>query len=69
MQNHFEINVSRFIDNGMDSRWQHYFATSPRSLTDTASAWAAFDDFKKRFPTEEGFKVTMTYWECKGHGC
>jgi hypothetical protein len=61
MQSYFEINVSK------DGK--HYFATSPRSLTDRSAAWSALEDFRKRFPAEEGFFVTMVYWDCKGTFC
>jgi hypothetical protein len=47
----YEINVSR---NGA-----HWFATSERSLTDKTAASVVFRDICSRFPTSEGFNVTM----------
>lgn len=58
MPSYYEINVSL---NG-----RHYFATAPRSLTLYSEAMCAAADFQKRFPAAEGFKVTMTHWECRG---
>jgi hypothetical protein len=58
---HYEINVSLV--------GRHYFATHPRSLTSKDWAWEVLEDFKRRFPASEGFKVTMTFWEAKGHSC
>lgn len=25
------------------------------------------EDYRKRFPADEGFEVTLTYWECLGN--
>lgn len=61
MQNHFEINVSL--------RGQHVFATAARSLTERTKAWALLADFQIRFPEDQGYKVTMRYYETVGHFC
>ena len=61
MDSYFEINVAR--------AGVHYFATAPRSLRSKAQAFEALEDLRKRFPPEEHFSVTMTYWECRGHAC
>ena len=57
----YEINVVK------DGR--HYFATHERSLTDTKAAENALKDFKKRFPEEEGFLITITYRPGTSYGC
>ena len=57
----YEINVSK---NG-----KHYFATHDRSLPYTKEAEEAFKDFKTRFPLEEGFEVTITYYPKTAYGC
>lgn len=59
MPSHYEINVSL---NGI-----HYFATAPRSgQIDQNKLQALVDDFRARFPQEEGFEITVTHWSCGG---
>lgn len=53
MHSHYYINVSR---DGV-----HIFGTSPHSLTCKTSAVALTDEFKKRFPESEGFKIELSY--------
>lgn len=52
---HYEINVAK---NGM-----HLFATHERSLTSEQKALEAFMELRTRFPSGEGFSVSMTYME------
>jgi hypothetical protein len=65
MPSYFEINVAKLVG----QRWEHYFATAPRSFRDKETAYAALCDLRERFPSTEGFKITMTYWECIGRAC
>lgn len=55
---YYEINVSK---NG-----KHYFATAERSLRDEDEARAAYFDFCERFPSSDGFSITVTRWESYG---
>jgi hypothetical protein len=57
----YEINVAK------DGK--HYFATNERSLTGSKEAENALKDFKKRFPEEEGFTVTISYRPGTSYGC
>lgn len=57
----YEINVAK------DGK--HYFATHERSLTATKEAENALKDFKKRFPEEEGFSITISYRPGTSYGC
>lgn len=58
MQSHTEINVSH---NG-----KHFFATAERSGTDATRIILVLAELVKRFPKEEGYEITATYWVCKG---
>jgi hypothetical protein len=58
-QSHYEIVVSH--------RWQHLFATAPRSCTTKAETNRVLGALTKRFPQAEGFTITCTFWECVGH--
>ena len=57
---YYEINVSK------DGK--HFFATAPRSLTSKHRMKEAFEKFKEAFTEEEGYKISVTYWESLGHG-
>jgi len=57
----YEINVAK------DGK--HYFATHERSFTETKSAEKALKDFQKRFPTEEGFVISISYRPGTSYGC
>ena len=59
MQSYYEINISK---NG-----QFVFATAERSATSESSAKKLFKLLKEKFPESEGYKITITYWECVGH--
>lgn len=60
MPSYYEINVAL---NG-----KHLFATAPRSITSGIKFNQIISLFKKKFPKEEGYEVTGTYWECVGKG-
>jgi hypothetical protein len=54
----YEINVS-FLGS-------HFFATHGRSLTDQQLADKCYWVFKNKFPTEEGYEVSMTRYTGSG---
>lgn len=55
---HYSINVAK---NG-----KHYFATADYSVTSEAQAKDMFEHFKKVFPTEEGYSISVTQYELRG---
>ena len=56
----YEINVSK---NG-----QHYFSTSDRSIGhDVLKCDVLYDQLKKAFPENEGYKLSVTNWTKVGH--
>ena len=55
---YYEVNVSL---NG-----KHFFATAKRSITDKYKLEDVYNVFKKKFPKEEGYEVTVTIWETCG---
>ena len=58
---YYEINVSKL--NSKTGRYEHYFATSERSITNMFKLQTVVDDLKNRFPKSEGFKITCTHWQ------
>ncbi|MGD9727380.1 MAG: hypothetical protein AB7L09_21440 [Nitrospira sp.] len=58
VQNHFEINVSKY--------GKHCFATAERSAVTIDEAYKLFKDFEKRFPKDEGYKIEITKIMCSG---
>jgi hypothetical protein len=58
---HYQINVSQ--------SGSHYFSTSAEHghFLSEYEAEKMVRDFRERFPESEGFEVTCTYWECRGH--
>jgi len=58
MQNYYEVNVTL---NG-----RHLFATSPRSVQTEEELEKVSEIFKEKFPSEEGFEVTVQYWRTVG---
>lgn len=58
MQSYFEVNVSL---NGT-----HFFATSPRSITNADKAKDVVREIMKRFPKSDGFEVAISYEKCVG---
>ena len=68
------INVAR--DNGKRHRyaietkiaWEYYFHIKLGNHLTTKQAMEVAANIKKRFPTEEGFKVDLEQWTCPvGH--
>jgi hypothetical protein len=55
---YFEINVAR---NG-----KHFFATAEQSCTTREEALEVYSEFKKKFPSEEGYKLDITQWDTIG---
>jgi hypothetical protein len=58
MQSHYEICVSL--------KGSHLFATAPRSCVSEQDMTRALGQISRRFPEAEGFKITVTHWECRG---
>lgn len=58
MTNYYRINVSR---NGM-----YLFATEQGGITSRGHADEVLGLFLEKFPKEQGYNVTMTYWKSKG---
>ena len=70
MTSHFRINVAKaYVGDGHAPRWEHLFATAEHSLRDKVPAYKMLDLMRVKFPESEGYKVDMTYWECRGHEC
>ena len=61
---YYEINVSKLNPN--TRRYEHYFATSERSIISLSSLVDMVDDFRIRFPESEGFNIACTKWETRG---
>ena len=61
---YYEINVSKLNPN--TGKYEHYFATAERSITNMFKLEKIINDFKIKFPTIEGFKITCMCWEKKG---
>lgn len=55
---YYEINVAL---NG-----QHFFATDKRSITNQWALERVYKVLKEKFPVEEGFDITVTYYETVG---
>ena len=58
---YYEINVSKLNPN--TGRYEHYFATAERSITNMFKLQTVVDDLKNRFPESEGFEITCTHWQ------
>lgn len=50
---YYEINVA--LNN------KHYFATAKRSATDLPTVMRLTKDIKDRFPTSEGYSISVSY--------
>ena len=61
---YYEINVAKL--NPDTGRYEHYFATAERSITNMFKLEKIVNDFKIKFPTIEGFEITCMRWEKKG---
>lgn len=55
---YYEINVSL---NG-----RHFFATAERSITNKRTLEDIYKILKDKFPTEEGYNISITKWEKVG---
>lgn len=55
---YYEINVAL---NG-----KHLFATAERSITTSWDAEKVYKLFKEKFPENEGYEISITYWENVG---
>lgn len=55
---YYEINVSL---NG-----KHFFATAERSITNKYALEKVYNVFKEKFPKEDGYEITVQYWEKTG---
>lgn len=55
---YYEINVAL---NG-----RHFFATAERSITDKQKLKDVYKVFKEKFPKEEGYEISVTYWKQYG---
>ena len=58
---YYEINVAKL--NTTTGRYEHYFATSERSIINLRTLVDMMNDFRIRFPESEGFNITCTKWE------
>lgn len=55
---YYEINVSL---NG-----KHFFATAERSIESKWKLEEVYKVFKGKFPKEEGYEISVTYWKNSG---
>ena len=55
---HYEINVA------LNSK--HLFATAERSITDRDKLVRVYNTFEKVFPKEEGYILSITFWQMRG---
>lgn len=61
---YYEINVAKF--NKETCRYEHFFATDERSIISMSKLEKVVNVFYKKFPEEEGYKLTCTHWETRG---
>jgi hypothetical protein len=57
MESFYRINISR---NGV------FYLNIDHKLYSSAGIHEIVRDLRKRFPRHEGFRVGLTWWECKG---
>jgi hypothetical protein len=57
---YYEINVAR--------NNSHFFATAPRSITSMATLKDVYQEMVTRFPSSDGFKLSVTYKVESGRG-
>lgn len=55
---YYEINIAL---NG-----KHFFATAERSITNKWKLKEVYDVLKEKFPQEEGYDISITYYETVG---
>lgn len=58
MFNHYEINISL--------EGQHFLATAPRSIQDEEKLELVLKVLRKKFPSQEGYCISVTYWKITG---
>lgn len=58
MQDYYRINVSK------DGRYM--FATEQCGICYREDAEKVYNLFLEKFPKEDGYKVSMTYWQSRG---
>ncbi len=51
---HYDINISL--------KGKHFFATSPRSCRDVYDLAAVLSVLQAKFPTSEGYRISVTEW-------
>lgn len=59
---YYEINVAKLAPTSYydpTPSYRHYFATAPRSISDSKTAVAVLKDFQVRFPEPE-FNITLS---------
>lgn len=79
MQSHYLLNIARirrnadgsavtaFYDGKHNPTYEHFAAVKlPQMKAQEKQAIAAALDIAKRFPSSEGFKLELTYWEGRG---
>lgn len=54
----YEINVSL--------HGKHFFATHERSIVNKQKLKEVYNVFKEKFPKEDGYEITVTYWTKSG---
>ena len=62
---YYEINVAKL--NKETCRYEHYFATSERSIPTLSCLQRVLRDFIVRFPEKEGFRISAEQWEKRGN--
>ena len=55
---YYEINIAL---NG-----KHFFATAPRSCTRQSDLIKVMNVLKEKFPSKEGYEITVTHWQSRG---
>lgn len=56
---YYEINIAH---NGF-----HFFATAERSIQSEEKLFTVIEILDKKFPAEEGYTMSCTYWRTEGH--
>ena len=55
---HYEINITQ--------GGKHFFATAPRSCANRTDLIKVMNVLKEKFPSKEGYEITVTYWQPRG---
>lgn len=61
---YYEINVAKL--NKKTGRYEHFFATDERSIISVSKLEEVVNVFYKKFPEEEGYKISITHWRKVG---